>query len=383
MRALQTDRGRAPWLGLLVLLILVGAFGLWFFRARVKVYEVSEKTRLEVRGATYPIHSAAAGQLASVEVTLGQTVNKGDLLFKLDTAVEEQRLQTARARLAALQPQLDVAAAELAALLSAIRTESAMGLTAAQEARAKDREAKVRAELAQSEARRFGQLTGDIPEIEVERATANAEIRKASSEASALAVRRLMSDRATRQKNGEVRAAGLRRELAAQKGEQQALLATVAELEQIIARRQVRAPRRGQIGELLPLNPGTYVAEGAKLATLMPIGELILIADFEPAEALGRIKPEQPAQLRLSGFPWLEFGVVRARVVKVAREVHDGTIRVEMDLLEDSQSLIPIQHGLPGSVEVEVERVTPAELLLRSLGSRVERKSTAKPPGQK
>lgn len=364
-----------------MLLLLIGAFGLWFFRARVKIYEVSEKTRLEVRGSAYPIHSAAAGQLSSVEVTLGQTVNKGDLLFKLDTGVEEQRVLTARARLAALQPQIEVANAELTALLAAIKTESAMGLAAAQEARAIDREARVRAELAQNEAKRFGQLTGDIPQIEVERATANAEMRKASSEASTLAVRRLMSDRATRLKNGEVRAAGLRRELAAQKGEQQALLATVAELEQIIVRRQVRAPRRGQIGELSPLNPGSYVAEGAKLATLMPIGELILVAEFEPAEALGRIKPEQPAQLRLSGFPWLEYGVVRARVSKVAREVHDGSIRVEMDLLEDSQSLIPIQHGLPGSVEVEVERITPAELLLRSLGSRVDRRPATPSPG--
>jgi multidrug resistance efflux pump len=306
---------------------------------------------------------------------LGQKVEPGQLLFKLDTSVEERRLQTARARLDALKPQLEVTGAELTALLDAIKTESAMGLFAAQEARAIGREARVRAQLAQSEAKRFGQLSGDIPDIEVERAKANAEIRKASSEASSLAVRRLLGDRATRLKNGEVRAAGLRRELAVQMGEQQALLATVAELEQIIARRQIRAPRRGQIGELLPLNPGAYIAEGARLATLMPLGELILVAEFEPADALGRIKPEQPAQLRLSGFPWLEFGVVRARVARVARELQAGTIRVEMELLEDSQSLIPIQHGQPGSVEVEVERVTPAELLLRSLGSRLARKS--------
>jgi membrane fusion protein (multidrug efflux system) len=278
-----------------------------------------------------------------------------------------------RARLSALAPQIEVTSAELAALQAAIKAEQSMGLAAAQEARARDREARIRARLAQSEAKRYGQLQGDIAAIEIERAAADAEMRQASSEASSLAVRRLLGDRATRLKNGEVRAAALRRELVVQKGEQQALLATVAELEQIIARRQIRAPRRGQIGELSALNPGVYVAEGAKLATLMPIGELVLVAEFAPADALGRIKPLQPAQLRLTGFPWLEFGVVNARVSKVAREVRDGTVRVEKDLLADPQSLIPIQHGLPGSVEVEVERVTPAELLLRSLGHRLQR----------
>ena len=33
---------------------------------------------------------------------------------------------------------------------------------------------------------------------------------------------------------------------------------------------------------------------------------------------------------------------------------------------------IPLQHGLTGTIEVEVERVSPAALLLRSLGKRLE-----------
>jgi membrane fusion protein (multidrug efflux system) len=34
----------------------------------------------------------------------------------------------------------------------------------------------------------------------------------------------------------------------------------------------------------------------------------------------------------------------------------------------ESAPLIPLQHGMPGSLEIEVERVTPAGLVLRSLG---------------
>jgi membrane fusion protein (multidrug efflux system) len=151
------------------------------------------------------------------------------------------------------------------------------------------------------------------------------------------------------------------------------LLANAAELEQVIERRHIRAPSSGRIGELLPLRAGVYVTEGAKLATLIPGDDLILVAEFEPAEALGRIKPQQRAELRLTGFPWLEFGVIPARVLRIASEVRDGTIRVELSPLREVQSLVPFQHGLPGTVEVEVERVTPAELIVRSLGRWLDR----------
>ena len=46
-------------------------------------------------------------------------------------------------------------------------------------------------------------------------------------------------------------------------------------------------------------------------------------------------------------------------------EVRDGQIRVELAFLTDPASPIPFQHGLPGTVEVEVERVSPAALVRR------------------
>ena len=46
----------------------------------------------------------------------------------------------------------------------------------------------------------------------------------------------------------------------------------------------------------------------------------------------------------------------------------DGLIRVELTLHPLPTSRIPLEHGLTGSVEIEVERVTPAVLLLRASG---------------
>jgi multidrug efflux pump subunit AcrA (membrane-fusion protein) len=52
----------------------------------------------------------------------------------------------------------------------------------------------------------------------------------------------------------------------------------------------------------------------------------------------------------------------------VAGEVRDGTVRVELAVDAQAPSAIPLQHGLPGAVEVEVGRVTPAALILRNAG---------------
>lgn len=372
LRSLKADTGVGATLGLLGLLTLTAGLLAWLFLARIAVYELSHKTRLELAGAAVTVYSEVPGKLAQIRARQGQAVQAGDLLFELDAALEQRRLSSARTRLASLGPRIAETQKELDATLAAVKAESQTGFSAVQEARARAREARLQTQLAKSEAQRFSQLEGHVAAIEVERATTTAQMREASADASKLDVQRLIDDRRARVRSGEARAAALRVTLVTLQGEQQALTASAAELEAIISKRQIHAPSSGVIGELPPLHPGSYVAEGAKLATLLPTTDLVLVAEFEPAAALGRIKPMQPAELRLTGFPWLEFGVVPARVTQVAGEVREGTVRVELELLRDSRSLIPFQHGLPGTVEVQVERTSPAKLVLRSLGRRLE-----------
>src|SRR5208282_1645668 len=104
------------------------------------------------------------------------------------------------------------------------------------------------------------------------------------------------------------------------------------------------------------------------LAAVVPTGELRIVASFQPADALGRIQTGQPARLRLEGFPWTEYGSISATVTHVGSEVRDGRIRVELAVNPRSASRIPMQHGLPGAVQVEVERISPASLVLRVVG---------------
>jgi hypothetical protein len=99
-----------------------------------------------------------------------------------------------------------------------------------------------------------------------------------------------------------------------------------------------------------------------------PMGTLTIAALFQSSVALGRIRPGQPARVRFGGFPWTQYGSAPARVSNVAGELGDGRIRVGLTLEPGVLSKIPYQHGLTALVDVEIERVSPATLVLRSAG---------------
>jgi membrane fusion protein, multidrug efflux system len=71
--------------------------------------------------------------------------------------------------------------------------------------------------------------------------------------------------------------------------------------------------------------------------------------------------------VRLHGFPWAEYGSLRASVASVAHESRDGLVRVELTI-DGVPTTLPSSHALPGTAEIEVERVRPFALVLRTLG---------------
>ena len=104
--------------------------------------------------------------------------------------------------------------------------------------------------------------------------------------------------------------------------------------------------------------------EADRLAAIVPESPLRIVAQFLPAAAIGRVRVGQPARVRLIGFPWAESGSLQARVTAVADELRDGLVRVELGVAALPANL-PMTHALPGSVEIEVERVRPAWLVFR------------------
>ena len=60
--------------------------------------------------------------------------------------------------------------------------------------------------------------------------------------------------------------------------------------------------------------------------------------------------------------------MLAATVADIATEAVAGRVRVELTLAALQEGRAPVEHGLTGSAEVEVERAAPAVLLLRAAG---------------
>jgi hypothetical protein len=100
------------------------------------------------------------------------------------------------------------------------------------------------------------------------------------------------------------------------------------------------------------------------------VSESRAIAEFPPA-ALARIAPSQSAHVRFDGFSAGQDAVIRATVSRVIAGTHGGRVRVLIEIHPATAPAIPLQPGLAGTATIEVEQVTPAELVLRAAsGSR-------------
>ncbi|MGA1874153.1 MAG: hypothetical protein ACMUIA_00935 [bacterium] len=108
--------------------------------------------------------------------------------------------------------------------------------------------------------------------------------------------------------------------------------------------------------------------QGNRRSTILPWPNFKVVAHFLPSAAFGRIRPGQSARMRLHNYPWTQYGFITAKVARVANEIKDGYIQAEFTIHSNSPSLIPLQPGLSGDLEVEVGHTTPISLILRAAG---------------
>ena len=335
LRALEADRPRGTALWLVVVVALLAAWSVWFFRAEVTVHETSDAMRIEVSQAAHSIDAPVAGRLVRTRISLGAEVQAGDVLFEIDAENERKRLAQEEARLESIEPELEALARQLASLNRSLTSEREATATALEQARAHHDEARIAATQADDEAERADRLAqqGAIPELERLRARAAAEGRRAATASAALERSRLAASQRARDMEVASRAEELRRSKATLEGERRVASAATDVLRDEIARRTVRAEISGHIGDDATVRPGEYVKEGQRLGGIVPAGRLRAVADFAPQAALGRVREGQSARLRLDGFPWTQYGVVPATVSAVAGELRGGKVRVEFESL--------------------------------------------------
>jgi multidrug resistance efflux pump len=371
VRSLEADNSQRSYLGIALAASLLTAWILWFFLAHVSVYAVTNKADLEVDRAAHPVEAVVIGRVVATHMVLDQEVKAGDVLVELDSGTQQFQLTEEKTRLAGADPQIRSREEQIASEEQALVQDQQASKDALEEARAHYSEAEGAAQFAQAEAERVRKMytAGVIAELDLNRSVADAQQRRAAADSLHYAVVRLEGEQHARTNERKAHIEQLMGELNKLRGDKATAGVTIQGLEEEVGRRWIRAPIDGRLGEVAPLRVGTVVHEGEKLAAVIPTGKLRVVANFDPPVALGRVRPGQHARLRLEGFPWAEYGSVGATVTNVASEIRDGTIRVEMALDSHSDSRIPLQHGLPGSVEVDIETLSPANLVLRQAGS--------------
>jgi multidrug resistance efflux pump len=374
MRSLANDKFSSSFMMTVVAVALLGLWIAWLVLARVSVYETSEAGRIEVDTSLYPIAAPVSGKVLNTYVTLGREVQAGDTLIEFEAEDERLRLDEARTQIVTLAPQLVALRDEVEAEEIAQKEQLKAARIAIDQARSQLDEANASVQYAEDEAARIARLQaqGLLSEADLSRAQIEVRKRKAAAESARLQIDKLQADLQNRDSDSQVRIERLKREIAAVEGQVTTATATSNRFAHDIEKRALRAPISGRIGEAVDLRAGALVNASDKIGVIIPSGELKAIAYFRPSSAVGRIQPGQSARLRLEGFPWTQYGVIKATVTTVASEPREGRIRVDMALELDPASAIPFQHGLPATVEIEVARVSPATLLLRAVGERIK-----------
>jgi len=369
-QSLRLDRGLPAVAALSTSILLLAGWLVWAFTARLTQYEVSDVARLEVAGAAYPVQANATGRLIASQLVLGQKVHAGDVLVELESDDEQLGLAQERSHFAALEPELAALRSQMGSEDEGRAAERNVLMFSTGGAQAQYQQAQAQEALAEQEARRATRLRADglISEADAERASADAASKRAVTESLRVGVARLQPELQVRDRERDVRLKQLLGDIAKLEAEAVASAANRRRLEYEVDKRSIRAPVAGRLSECAPVRPGAHIVEGQQLGVIIPDTVLQLVAEFEPSAAFGKIHAGQNAIVRLQGFPWAHFGTVRAQVSEVAGEIRDGKVRVELAVDAAPRSRIPFQHGMPGTVEVEVDRTSPALLLLRSAG---------------
>lgn len=376
-RSLQASTSRTTlWLWLISSIWLL-MWLLWFFLADISVYETSLIARFEVEDATHPVSSSVTGRIVKSDVELGKKVSKGDILVQLDSHTQILQLAEEQAKKRSIPSQQEIVASQARDLEKAIELAELSAIQAVTSAKTLHKELTIIANFEKDNTSRIKTLrsSGQSSEIELLRTKSTYDRAQTAANKQLREIDRLATDESSRLYDKQVALLELKRELAVLDGQLELSEARSASLQEDIDKRTIRAPISGEIGSLPQLDVGAVVSTGDLIVNLIPSGALNIVAEFKPERVLGRMFRGQTAYMKLDVFPWAQYGIVQLKVDQVATEISDGLIRVEFALDNSVAHEMPLQHGLTGSVEVNVETTSPALLVLRASGQLISKPS--------
>ncbi len=370
VRSLHLTDFRSPMTGIGIVLGVFALWCWWFFAAEVPVFEVTEDAWIEAVDSAHRTAAPVSGRVVEANLEIGRWVEKGEPLVVLSG------LQTARQLSKEIERR--EGAGKRLVVLDSIRKVTEEGADAArlgdrkelERARADHQAAVADGRLAFAEVERARRLhaEGLVSDADLERAGARVAQTKAIVLSWEAEIVHLESE--IRRNNSErSRAlAEIDNRVAALEAEEGIAGLGSDEMASKLEERTISAPISGWLGRVSPLRPGSVLMAGDLVAVVIPDGDLKVSAHFPAGPCLGRIRVGQHARLRLHSMPWMRFGQIGAEVVRVGRETLDGRLRVECRLLYDDHQGLVFQHGMQGILMVEVDRMSPFEMVLTLAG---------------
>ncbi|TPI25032.1 HlyD family secretion protein [Mesorhizobium sp. B3-2-1] len=242
-----------------------------------------------VRGDVTSIAPKVAGYVTAVEIKDNQTVQAGDVLFRIDHRDYRARLAQAAANVEAAQARLSNVAAEIQLQHALIRQAEAQMRSAEAELNLAIKASDRRRELIRSNAVSRAQVD------ETDAARLRAEAGLAAASATVEAQQQRVAVLATQR---EAAVAAVAQARAACDLAQIDLDSTV-----------VRAPVSGVIGNR-QVRIGRLVAPGVSLLDLVPVNDVWVVANFKETQ-VEYIRPGQHVRIAIDGYPNERFeGVV-------------------------------------------------------------------------
>lgn len=142
-----------------------------------------------------------------------------------------------------------------------------------------------------------------------------------------------------------------------------------------VARSEIRAPARGVVNDLAVHTVGGFVNAGEQILQIVPLGDKLLIETRVTPRDIAFLKVGDPANVKVTAYDFSIYGGLKGRVVRVSADsIYDEverqayfTVVIETDrsYLESNGRRLPITPGMMCDVEVLTGKKSVLSYLLK------------------
>lgn len=336
--------------GLVYAIVLLGVSAVAWAAFTPLDVVVNARGRLMVRDEPIRVTPPEPGLATEVPVRVGDHVEEGDLLVRLDSFKYGSELGQAQAEMVGLLAEIDR------------HTRGAREIREGKQFIQQQMETTDRAvaiEAAKLETLRQATAEGLAPRMDLqtqERALIDVRGRSAQLRGELAARETEATERDRQAVEGRAKADGL--------------AAKLRQLTGFEHRMSLVSPVAGVVTQLAVLHPGSVVGTGDAAVVLAPDNKPLLAAIQIPNVSMRRLHPGLPVRLRFDAYPYQDFGDLEGVLDRIdpdagASGEYRAWVSLRQTTLRGVRGAAPVAPGLQLDAEMIVDRRTVLDYLLR------------------